>query len=30
MEHAPIHRRVDHAIIQVFWTRGDNGRGMPN
>jgi hypothetical protein len=30
MEHAPIHRRIGHAVVQVFWTRGDNGKGMPN
>jgi len=30
MEHSPIHRRIGHAIAQVFWTRGDNGEGMPN
>jgi hypothetical protein len=30
MEHAPIHRRIGHAAVQVFWTRGDNGKGMPN
>ncbi len=25
-----IPRRALHAIAQVFWTQGDNGRGMPN
>jgi hypothetical protein len=30
MEHAPIHRRIGHAVVQVFWTRSDNGKGMPN
>ena len=30
MEHATIRRRIGHAIVQVFWTRGDNGKGMPN
>jgi len=30
LEHAPIHRRIEHAIVQVFWTTGDNGKGMPN
>ena len=30
MEHATVHRRIRHAIAQVFWTRGDNGKGMPN
>jgi hypothetical protein len=30
MEHAPIHRRICHAVVQVFWTRSDNGKGMPN
>jgi hypothetical protein len=29
-EHAPIHGRIEHAIVQVFWTSGDNGKGMPN
>lgn len=27
---APIPRRILHAITQVFWTQGDNGRGMLN
>jgi hypothetical protein len=30
MEHATISRRIGHAIVQVVWTRGDNGKGMPN
>jgi hypothetical protein len=30
MEHAPIHRRIGHAVVQVFWTRSDNGKGMLN
>jgi hypothetical protein len=30
MEHAPIRRRIGHAVVQVLWTRGDNGRGIPN
>jgi hypothetical protein len=30
LEHAPIHRRIGHAIVQSIWTRGDNGKGMPN
>jgi hypothetical protein len=30
MEHANVRRRIGHAIVQVFWTRGDNGKGMPN
>jgi len=30
MEHAPIHRRIGHAFVQVVWTRGDNGKGMLN
>lgn len=28
--HATIPRRVLHAIVQVGWTQGDNGKGMPN
>jgi hypothetical protein len=28
--HATIPRRILHAIVQVGWTQGDNGRGMPN
>jgi hypothetical protein len=28
--HATIPHRVLHAIIQVGWTQGDNGKGMPN
>lgn len=27
---ASIQRRIGHAILQVVWTQGDNGRGMPN
>lgn len=27
---APVPRRIGHAIAQVFWTRGDSGKGMPN
>jgi hypothetical protein len=30
LEHAPIHRRICHAVAEVFWTRSDNGKGMPN
>jgi hypothetical protein len=30
MEHARIPRRVGHALLQVAWTQGDNGKGMPN
>ncbi|MGA9584684.1 MAG: hypothetical protein WBQ95_05105 [Terracidiphilus sp.] len=30
MPHATIKRRVLHAIVQVGWTQGDNGKGMPN
>jgi hypothetical protein len=30
MPNAPIIQRIRHAIVQVFWTQGDNGRGMPN
>lgn len=30
MEHAKIVRRIAHAITQVVWTQGDNGRGMLN
>jgi hypothetical protein len=30
MPEAKIPRRVVHAIAQVFWTQGDDGRGMPN
>jgi hypothetical protein len=30
MPHASIPRRVGHGILQVVWTRGDNGKGMPN
>jgi hypothetical protein len=28
--HATIPHRILHAIVQVAWTQGDNGRGMPN
>ena len=28
--HARIPHRILHAIVQVGWTQGDNGRGMPN
>jgi hypothetical protein len=30
MPNASIPRRIRHAVTQVFWTQGDNGRGMPN
>jgi len=30
MPNATIKRRVGHAIEQVVWTRGDNGKGMLN
>lgn len=30
MPHASIPRRFGHAILQVVWTQGDNGRGMLN
>jgi hypothetical protein len=30
MPNARIPRRIGHAILQVVWTQGDNGRGMPN
>jgi len=30
MEHAHIPRRIGHALFQVVWTQGDNGKGMPN
>lgn len=30
MPKAPIPRRIVHAIVQVGWTLGDNGKGMPN
>jgi hypothetical protein len=30
MPNATIPRRVRHAIAQVFWTQGDNGKGMVN
>jgi hypothetical protein len=30
MPHASIARRVRHAITQVVWTHGDNGKGMVN
>ena len=30
MPHASIPRRILHAAAQVFWTQGDNGKGMLN
>jgi hypothetical protein len=30
MPNASIPRRVRHSIVQVFWTLGDNGKGMVN
>jgi len=30
MPNASIPRRVEHAIAQVVWTQGDNGKGMLN
>lgn len=30
LEHSPILRRIEHAIVQVLWSNGDNGKGMPN
>ncbi len=30
MPHAPIIQRIRHAIVQVVWTQGDDGKGMPN
>ncbi|MGB6691561.1 MAG: hypothetical protein WBE76_27305 [Terracidiphilus sp.] len=30
MPHASIARRIRHAALQVLWTQGDNGKGMPN
>jgi hypothetical protein len=30
MPNAPIPRRIVHAISQVAWTQGDNGKGMVN
>lgn len=30
MSDASIPRRVRHAIVQVVWTQGDNGKGMVN
>jgi hypothetical protein len=30
MPNATIPRRVQHAIAQVFWTQGDNGKAMVN
>jgi hypothetical protein len=30
MVNASIPRRIGHAIVQVAWTQGDNGRGMVN
>lgn len=30
MPNASIPRRIEHATLQVVWTQGDNGKGMPN
>ncbi len=30
MPRAAIKRRILHTIVQVGWTQGDNGKGMPN
>jgi hypothetical protein len=30
MPGAPVRRRIEHAIYQVVWTQGDNGKGMLN
>ena len=30
MQHAKIPRRIGHAIVQVLWSQGDNGKPMPN
>jgi len=30
MPNATIKRRIFHAVAQVFWTQGDNGKGMLN
>jgi hypothetical protein len=30
MPHASIPRRIRHAALQILWTQGDNGKGMPN
>ena len=30
MPYASIPRRIRHAIVQVVWTQGDNGKGMVN
>jgi hypothetical protein len=30
MPDASIKRRILHAVVQVGWTQGDNGKGMPN
>ena len=30
MPSATMKRRIAHAIYQVVWTQGDNGKGMPN
>jgi hypothetical protein len=30
MPHASIPRRAGHVLMQVIWTQGDNGKGMPN
>jgi hypothetical protein len=30
MPEAPIRRRIRHAVTQIVWTQGDNGKGMVN
>ncbi len=30
MPNAKIPRRIAHALAQIVWTQGDNGKGMPN
>ena len=30
MPNASVHRRAFHTVAQVFWTQGDDGRGMVN
>lgn len=30
MPKAGYFRRIGHAMVQVVWTQGDNGKGMPN
>jgi hypothetical protein len=30
MEHGSIPRRAAHACLQIVWTQGDDGEGMPN